>query len=97
LPAIDYASLNERINTWGRVAVSLFVLVLLLLAEVASFVGKSVDPTVVSLLQNLGVLVVGYWVGSSASSTTKQGQIAAQSVMLANSTPPVSATKGATP
>lgn len=81
------AMIDERINTWGRVAVSLFVLLLLLIAEAATFTGKIVDPSMLSLLQNLGVLVVGYWVGSSASSVTKQNQLATQSALLANSTP----------
>jgi len=88
MPAVASASVNEKINTWGRVLVSVFVLALLLIAEVASFLGKTVDPSLLDVLKTLSTGVVLYWVGSSASSTTKQGQLASQSVMLANSAPP---------
>jgi len=93
MPAADIASVNETINAWGRVVVSVFVLLLLGVAEVAAFSKVAVDPAILSLLQNLGVLVVGYWVGSSAGSTTKQGQLAIQSAMLANSVPAPQVTK----
>lgn len=87
--ASTFAAKNEAINVYGRVAVSLFVLFMTAAAILLNFIKLgSIDAGLVDLLKTLSTIVVAYWVGSSASSTTKQGQLATQTAQLAASTPP---------
>jgi hypothetical protein len=72
------------INTWGRVVVSI-VIVVAFLAVLFLLMTRTITETTTStnMLQVLATLttgVVGYWVGSSSGSTAKDAVIAAVAV-----------------
>ena len=89
MAAAAAAPLNELINTWGRVGVSGMILFMTFSAELLQyFKPGSVDAGMQDLLRTLSTIVAGHWLGSSAGSVTKTGQLATQTAMLAVSTPP---------
>ena len=74
--------MNWNLNDWGRVLVSLTVVLgffyVLILIITTKMQGNATSEVMLVMLGSLGTsfaTVVGYWVGSSASSSSKDATI----------------------
>ena len=80
----------ENANLW-RGIVSVFVMVSFIIVAVLALTKVISDSSVVDklldVLQNAVILVLGYWLGSSAGSTSKNGIIAGLATTTPDATP----------
>jgi predicted Na+-dependent transporter len=73
--------MNLQPRDWGAFLVSLVILGFFGGYEVAVLFWKvPKDETLASILNNLVILVAGYWIGSSSGSQSKDAIIAAQAI-----------------